>query len=291
MLDSPDYSVDVRPAEVVFQSIMDMNSYLGEVAGTALLIVLGCGANAGLSLAGSYAKTTSWLQGAVAWGLAVAMSVYAVGEISGAHLNPAVTVGLAFAGEHQWHLVPGYIASQIVGAVLGATLVFLQFIPHWRKTTDPAAKLGVFSTSPAVAHTGANLFSETLGTAVLVFGILAIGANEFTEGLNPLIVGLLITSIGISLGGTTGYAINPARDLGPRIAHVLLPIPGKGKSDWKYAPIPVIGPLFGGSLGALVYQMVFRNTNSVAFWVVMPIFVALIGWAMAGRNASSGEPE
>ena len=191
--------------------------------------------------------------GAFGWGLAVMVAVYSVGQISGAHINPAVTIGLAVAGEFDWGNVPTYIAGQMIGAIIGATLVYLQYLPHWKVTEDPATKLGVFSTAPAVKSTPANLLSEIIGTAVLVLGLLAIGANSFADGLNPLIVGLLITSIGVSLGGTTGYAINPARDLGPRIAHALLPIAGKGDSDWGYAWIPVLGPILGGALGAVIY--------------------------------------
>ena len=191
--------------------------------------------------------------GAFGWGLAVMVAVYSVGQISGAHINPAVTIGLAVAGEFDWGNVPTYIAGQMIGAIIGATLVYLQYLPHWKVTEDPATKLGVFSTAPAVKSTPANLLSEIIGTAVLVLGLLAIGANSFADGLNPLIVGLLITSIGVSLGGTTGYAINPARDLGPRIAHALLPIAGKGDSDWGYSWIPVLGPILGGALGAVIY--------------------------------------
>ena len=191
--------------------------------------------------------------GAVGWGLAVMVAIYAVGQISGAHINPAVTVSLAVAGKFPWAGVPLYIVAQMIGAIIGATLVYLQYLPHWKETEDPATKLGVFSTSPAVKRTSANLLSEIIGTGILVLGILAIGANSFADGLNPLIVGMLITSIGLSLGGTTGYAINPARDLGPRIAHAILPIAGKGDSNWSYAWVPVVGPLLGGSLGALIY--------------------------------------
>lgn len=174
--------------------------------------------------------------------------------ISGAHLNPAVTLGLAFVGDFPWKEVPSYILGQMIGAFLGAVLVFLHYLPHWKETEDQGAKLGVFSTGPAIPNTFANLFSETLGTFVLVLGLLAIGANKFTDGLNPLVVGFLIVAIGISLGGTTGYAINPARDLGPRIAHFVLPIAGKGSSNWKYAWIPVLGPALGGSFAGVFLQ-------------------------------------
>jgi glycerol uptake facilitator protein len=234
-----------------------MSNFLAELLGTTILIVLGCGVNAGGALKKTFANGGGWLMGAVGWGLAVMVAVYSVGQISGAHINPAVTIGLAVAGEFDWANVPIYISGQIIGAILGATLVYFQYLPHWKATEDPATKLGVFSTSPAVKHTAANLISEIIGTAVLVLGLLAIGANSFADGLNPLIVGLLITSIGVSLGGTTGYAINPARDLGPRIAHALLPIAGKGDSNWGYAWIPVVGPISGGTLGALIYVLLW----------------------------------
>lgn len=189
--------------------------------------------------------------------MAVAIAIYAVGSVSGAHLNPAVTIGLALIGKFPWENVPTYILAQMIGAFLGAVLVWLHYLPHWKETEDTDLKLAVFSTGPAIRSKGANLLSEMIGTFVLVLGILAIGANKFTDGLNPLIVGFFIVSIGLSLGGTTGYAINPARDLGPRIAHFVLPITGKGSSDWGYAWIPVVGPILGGVLGALFYVVAF----------------------------------
>lgn len=167
----------------------------------------------------SKAQDSGWIVITLGWGFAVAFGAYAVGSVSGAHLNPAVTIGFASIGEFPWADVPSYIAGQMIGAFLGATIVWLYYYPHWQATEDKAAKLAVFSTDPAIAHTPSNFISEVLGTAVLIFGLLSIGANEFTEGLNPIIVGFFITAIGLSLGGTTGYAINPARDLGPRIAH------------------------------------------------------------------------
>lgn len=238
-------------------SFGNMGNFLGEILGTMILIVLGCGVNAGGALTRTFSHRGGWLMGAVGWGLAVMVAIYAVGQISGAHINPAVTVGLAVAGEFPWANVPLYIVAQMIGAIIGATLVYLQYLPHWKETDDQATKLGVFSTSPAVKHTPANLISEIIGTGILVLGILAIGANAFADGLNPLIVGMLITSIGLSLGGTTGYAINPARDLGPRIAHAILPIAGKGDSNWGYAWVPVLGPLIGGSIGALLYVILW----------------------------------
>jgi len=230
-----------------------MTPFLAEMLGTSILIILGCGVNAGGSLTKTFSNASGWLMGCIGWGLAVMIAVFSVGQISGAHINPAVTIGLAVTGDFDWAKVPGYITAQMIGAIIGATLVYLQYLPHWKETEDQSTKLGVFSTSPAVPSTPANIISEIIGTAVLVLGILAIGANEFASGLNPLIVGMLVASIGISLGGTTGYAINPARDLGPRIAHAILPIAGKGDSNWGYAWVPVLGPILGGILGSLIY--------------------------------------
>lgn len=234
-----------------------MNVYVAEFFGTMLLIVLGNGVVAGVVLKGTKSENAGWLTIVIGWGLAVTLAIYAVGKISGAHLNPAVTIAFAMKGDFPWSDVAGYVTAQLLGAVVGAFIVWLHFLPHWKRTEDQATKLGVFCTAPAVRNTFSNVISEILATAVLVLGLLFIGANDFTQGLNPLVVGLLIISIGLSLGGTTGFAINPARDLGPRIAHAILPIFGKGSSDWAYAWIPVIGPIIGGIVGVLVYQLFF----------------------------------
>lgn len=236
-----------------------MTAFIGELIGTMLLIIFGGGVVAGVVLNKSKAQNSGWIVITMGWGLGVTVAVYAVGRISGAHLNPAVTLGLASIGKFPWAEVPAYIAAQMLGAFLGGVFVWLHYLPHWAATEDQGAKLAVFSTGPAIPNTAANMISEVFGTMVLVFGILAIGANEFTKGLNPFIVGFFIVVIGLSLGGTTGYAINPARDLGPRIAHFLLPIAGKGDSDWKYAWIPVVGPVIGGILGAQLYRILFFN--------------------------------
>jgi glycerol uptake facilitator protein len=233
-----------------------MNPYLAEFIGTTFLLLLGNGVVAALLLKESKALNAGWLALSVAWGLAVMLSVYAVGNFSGAHLNPAVSIGLAVAGSFSWGEVPFYILSQTAGAFFGSILVWLHYKPHWEKTTDADVKLAVFCTGPAIRSSFYNLLSEVIGTAVLVLGLLFIGANKFAEGLNPVIVGLLITSIGLSLGGTTGFAINPARDFGPRLAHAILPIPGKRDSNWSYSWIPVLGPMIGGGLGALIYQLI-----------------------------------
>ncbi|MDQ0214694.1 glycerol uptake facilitator protein [Oikeobacillus pervagus] len=264
-----------------------MSPYLAELVGTALLIVLGGGVCANVNLKKSYAHGAGWLVINIGWGLAVTFAVYATGQFSGAHLNPAVTLGLAFNGDFLWSQVFGYIVAQMIGAIIGATIVYFHFLPHWKVTEDPGTKLGVFATGPAIPHTFANLMSEFIGTFVLVLGILTIGANKFADGLNPFIVGLLIVAIGVSLGGTTGYAINPARDLGPRIAHFILPIPGKGSSNWKYAWIPVVGPMLGGSFAGLFYQAVFIGNVVPAFWgvLVVSIIVFIIASMMTHRQA------
>ena len=261
-----------------------MNNFVGEIVGTMILIILGCGVNASGSLTKSMGKGGGWLMGAVGWGLAVAMAIFAVGQISGAHINPAVTLSLAMNGDIEWSQVPIYISGQLIGAFIGACIVFFHYVPHWSRTKDPATKLGVFATGPAIDHPPANLLSEIIGTFLLVLGLLTIGANEFTEGLKPLIVGLLITSIGVSLGSTTGYAINPARDLGPRIAHALLPIVGKGSSNWGYAWIPIVGPIVGGIYGALFYSAVFKQACGVCFWLGTAAIIGVMYWNYATRR-------
>ncbi|MDN9011143.1 MIP/aquaporin family protein [Brevibacillus laterosporus] len=234
-----------------------MSPFVGELVGTMLLIILGGGVVGGVVLNKSKAQHSGWIVITIGWGLAVTMGAYAVGGISGAHLNPALTIALAAIDRFAWADVPLYIVAQMIGAFLGAVIVWLHYLPHWKQTEDKGAKLAVFATDPAIPNTLGNLLSEIIGTFILVFGILAIGANKFVDGLNPFVVGLLIISIGVSLGGTTGYAINPARDLGPRLAHCLLPIAGKGTSNWSYAWIPVVGPIIGGVLAALFYKVVF----------------------------------
>ncbi len=253
-----------------------MSPFIGELFGTMILIIFGAGVVAGVVLKGTKAEGGGWIVITMAWGLGVALGIYAVGEISDAHLNPAVTVGFALIGEFPWSSVPAYIIAQLLGAFIGATLIWFQYYAHFKQTDDQGAKLGVFSTDPAIKHTPSNYFSEVLGTFVLVIGILFIGANQFTEGLNPLIVGFLIVAIGLSLGGTTGYAINPARDLGPRIAHAILPIAGKGSSNWQYAWIPIAGPLIGGGLGALVYAALFEGIIYNALWVFIGAFFVVL---------------
>ena len=247
-----------------------MQTLLAEAVGTMILILLGDGVVANVVLNRTKGQNAGWIVITTGWGIAVAIAVYAVGRVSGAHLNPAVTIALATIGSFPWHDVPGYIGAQMIGAILGAVLVWLAYLAHWSATADPGAKLAVFATGPAIRSTAANCITEIIGTAMLVFGILAIAANAqtlskpgdvdlsfvFSRGLQPLLVGVLILGIGLSLGGPTGYALNPARDLGPRIAHAILPIPGKGSSDWEYSWIPVVAPIIGGVAGAGLYSLV-----------------------------------
>ncbi len=243
-----------------------MEVYLAEFVGTLILCLLGNGVVAAVLLRKSKAENSGWIVITFGWGMAVAVAVYAVGAISGAHINPAVTVGLASVGAFPWSQVPGYIIAQLLGAFAGAVLVYFVYLQHWKETADPTLKLGVFSTIPEIRNTVSNFITEVIATAMLVFGVLAIVSNAnnfadrdlgaiFSVGVVPLIIGFLVLSIGLSLGGPTGYAINPARDLGPRIAHAVLPIPGKGGSDWSYSWIPVVAPLVGGVIGALLYQL------------------------------------
>ncbi len=233
-----------------------MDIFPAEVIGTALLILLGDGVVAAVLLAQSKAQNSGWIVITWGWGMAVMLAVFAVGQFSGAHLNPAVTLGFAVIGDTEWSDVPAYLGGEFVGAMIGAFLVWAAYSNHWGATEDPGLKLAVFSTGPAIRNTVANIITEIIGTFVLVFGVLAIFADEATAatGLGGLLVGLLVLAIGLSLGGPTGYAINPARDLGPRIMHAILPIPGKGPSDWGYAWIPVVGPIIGGIIGAVAFN-------------------------------------
>ncbi len=248
-----------------------MEIFTAEVVGTAILILLGDGVVAGVLLARSKAENAGWIVITFGWGMAVAIAVYAVGQFSGAHLNPAVTIGYALTDVTPWDDVPSYLAGEFVGAFIGAILVYLAYLPHWRPTEDPGLKLAVFSTAPAIRNKPANLLTEIIGTFMLLFGDLRnrralrrrlarapsgkrrwrrLWANPSCRSWSAC----WCSSIGLSLGGPTGYAINPARDLAPRIAHAVLPIPGKRDSDWDYAWVPVVGPIIGGSLGAITYQ-------------------------------------
>lgn len=236
-----------------------MQAYIGEVIGTMLLIILGDGVVANVLLGKTKGNSSGWIVITTAWAMAVFVAVMVVGAISGAHLNPAVTIGLAVAGSFPWGQVPGYIVAQMIGAFIGAIVVWLAYFQHWGETADPGLKLAVFSTGPAIRNSVWNLITEIIGTFMLMFGVLNIrgafmGTDAISLGaLGALPVALLVWGIGLSLGGPTGYAINPARDLGPRIAHAILPIPGKGGSDWGYSWIPVIGPIIGAVIAALLF--------------------------------------
>jgi len=248
-----------------------MQAFVAELVGTMILVILGDGVVANVVLARTKGNNGGWIVITTGWAMAVALAVYCVGRVSGAHLNPAVTIGLAAIGQFEWEQVGPYIAAQMIGAILGAVVVWLAYMNHFAATDDRGAKLGVFCTGPEIRNIGANFVTEMIGTAMLLFGVLAIAANAnefvgeasgvdlsvvFATGINPLLVGFLVWGIGLSLGGPTGYAINPARDLGPRIAHAILPIPNKGSSDWGYALVPILGPIAGGVLGAVLFRMV-----------------------------------
>lgn len=229
---------------------------LGEFIGTFVLVLLGDGVVAGVNLRKSKAEGSGWIAITLGWGLAVTLGVYASSFLSPAHLNPAVSVGMAIAGKFPWSSVIPYSIAQILGGLVGGIVVWIHYYPHWKETKDKDAILGTFATEPAIRNYSMNFISEVVGTAVLIFGLLAFTRGQFTQGLNPIAVGVLITAIGLSLGGTTGYAINPARDLGPRLAHAMLPIANKGGSDWTYSWVPILGPVVGAILGAICFNLI-----------------------------------
>lgn len=247
-----------------------MKIYLAEIIGTMIMLILGDGVVANVLLNKSKGQGSGWMVITTAWGLAVIIAIFCVGRVSGAHLNPAVTVALATVGSFPWSQVPGYIVAQIIGAFLGAVVVWLLYLPHFEETEDQQLKLAVFCTAPAIRRPVSNFLAEVIGTVILLFGILAIAANAqkltnptgidlslvFSQAVQPILVGFLVWGIGLSLGGPTGYAINPARDLGPRLAHAILPIAGKGNCDWGYAWIPVVAPLIGGVIGAGLFMLI-----------------------------------
>lgn len=238
-----------------------MSPFIAEILGTMFLILLGNGVVANVVLTGTKANNGGWMVITTAWALAVFVGVVVAGPYSGAHLNPAVTIGLAIAGKFSWLDVPTYIAAQFIGAMIGSTLVWLLFKDFYAGTEDKGAKQATFCTAPAIPNTISNLVSEIIGTFVLIFVIFhltnaSLGFEKTPIGLGSIgaiPVTFLVWVIGLSLGGTTGYAINPARDLGPRIMHAILPVTGKGGSNWSYAWIPVIGPIIGCTLAALLY--------------------------------------
>jgi glycerol uptake facilitator protein len=246
-----------------------MNEIVGEFVGTAMLITLGHSINANMDLEKTKGEGTGWLMMCFGWGFTVALCIYVVGRVCEAHINPAVTIAMAATGHFDSGLVVGCILAQIAGAIFGAILMSIIYWPHFAVTDDPEKVLAVFATSPAIKKPFSNFLAEAVGTAVLVFGILSIVANVdsvaaeagedaarslLSVGINPLLIGLLVAVIGLGLGAPTGFAINPARDLGPRIVHAILPIPNKGSSNWGYAWIPVVGPIAGGIVGALLFN-------------------------------------
>jgi glycerol uptake facilitator protein len=231
---------------------------VSEFFGTCLLMLLGNGVVANVLLKQTKGHNSGWIVISAGWGFAVGIAVYA-GWLSGAHFNPAVTFGFALIGKTDWNLVPIYWISQLLGAIAGQLLVWAAYFSHWSVTPDTNLKLLCFSTKPAIRKNSLNFLTETIATAVLLFGILIIydPHNEMTKALGPYLVGILIFSIGLSLGGPTGFAINPARDLGPRILHSWLPLGKKGTSHWDYAWIPTLGPIVGAAIGALLYRFFF----------------------------------
>ena len=242
-----------------------MSPLLAELLGTAILVILGDGVVANVVLQRTKGNNAGWIVITTGWALAVTIAVYSVGSISGAHLNPAVTIGLATIGTFPWASVPGYVAAQVAGAIPRRDRRVARVHAALGGDADPEAKLAVFCTAPAIRKPSANLITEIIGTFMLVLGILAVVSpanltqgSDWARGLGPLLVGVIVWSVGISLGGPTGYAINPARDLGPRIAHAVLPLPAKGGSDWGYAWVPVVGPIIGGVLGAVCYQLIWQ---------------------------------
>lgn len=239
-----------------------MTVYIFELIGTAMLILLGNGIVANIVLKGTKGANSGWTGISLAWGIAVFVGVFISADVSGAHLNPAVTLGLASAGKFEWQLVPGYMLAQVVGAMIGNLLIWLTYKKQYDATEDKDALLATFCTAPAIRSPFWNFVTETIGTFVLVFGVFYIAGGTISDepvslgSLDALPVALLVMGIGFGLGGPTGYAINPARDLGPRIMHAILPLKGKGSSDWAYAWVPILGPLFGGFLAAMAYLLI-----------------------------------
>ncbi len=249
-----------------------MIEYLGEFIGTALLIIFGHAINANLSLRKSMGENGGWLAVCVGWGLTVALCVFIVGRMCPAHINPAVTLAMAINGSFEWAMVPGFIVAQVLGAFFGALVVAIVFYPHFAETEDTDTVLGVFATAPAIDRPVFNFLAEFTATFLLLFGIFSLVANvdiamvdsaESTEavqyllgqGLNPIIIGMIICTIGLGYGGLTAFSLNPARDFGPRLLHALFPFPNKGSSKWAYAWIPVLGPIAGGITAALVFNV------------------------------------
>ena len=234
-----------------------MTAFLGELIGTALLIILGDGVVANVVLQKTKGNGGGLISITFGWAMAVFVAVFSVAAASGAHLNPAITIAFAVLGKFDWALVPIYIAAQLIGAFIGAVIVWLAYRRHFDSTDAAADKLAVFCTGPAIRSTANNLITEAIGTFVLVFAVLEMVAPANSLGaLNALPVALVVLAIGLSLGGPTGYAINPARDLGPRVAHALLPLKNKGTSDWGYSWIPIVGPIIGALIAAFLFKAI-----------------------------------
>lgn len=265
-----------------------MNVYLAEFIGVTMLIFFGCGVLAGNSLKTSGSHQAGNVAINISWGCTVAMVIYCLGDISGAHINPAVTIMQAVRGTFEWSLVPGYVLAQIAGGMFGGVLVYFQFINHWEKTDDPQAKLTIFATAPTIRNNLANFFSEYIVTFALVFCILGLDKNTFPSGLKPLAVGCLIFLVGTSFGGVTGAALNPARDLGPRLAHFFLPIPGKGSSDFKYAWIPVVAPIMGAITSGLVHLALYDGVVDYRLYIMIGVTIAtFVGIKLKSKNEES----
>lgn len=265
-----------------------MNVYLAEFIGVTMLIFFGCGVLAGNSLKTSGSHQAGNVAINISWGCTVAMVIYCLGDISGAHINPAVTIMQAVRGTFEWSLVPGYVLAQIAGGMFGGVLVYFQFINHWEKTDDPQAKLTIFATAPTIRNNLANFFSEYIVTFALVFCILGLDKNTFPSGLKPLAVGCLIFLVGTSFGGVTGAALNPARDLGPRLAHFFLPIPGKGSSDFKYAWIPLVAPIMGAITSGLVHLALYDGVIDYRLYTMIGVTIAtFVGIKLMSKNEES----
>ncbi len=244
-----------------------MSPFIAELLGTSLLMLIGTGVNANVTLHGTKGNGSGWIVMTAGWGMAVFVAVACVGDESGAHINPAVTLGLALAGQFAWDHVPAYILAQLLGAFVGTTAAVLTYFPHYKKTQDPRAVLGSLSTIPQVRHYGWNTLTEAIGTFVLLIAVLHFAQAHAQPGNGETIhiglgsvgavpVGLLVFAIGMGLGGPTGYAINPARDLCPRIIHTLLPLSNKGSSDWPYSWVPIVGPILGAAAAAGVHMLI-----------------------------------
>ena len=234
-----------------------MSIYLAEMLGTMLLIIFGDGVVANVVLSKTKGHNSGWIVITTGWGLGVAIAGLIFGTTSGAHLNPALTIGLAVIGKFSWSLVPGYVAAQLTGGFLGAVIVWVYYRLHFKETEDKGAKLAVFCTGAEIRDTFTSFTCEVIGTFILVFALLGLNNTALADRLAPMAAGLIVWAIGITLGGTTGYAINPARDFGPRLAHFILPIHGKGDSEWGYAWIPIVAPMIGSIIAATVFNMLF----------------------------------